>query len=440
MFEQLKSLDDVSRRAFLEYTAKTMLGVSAFGASTLGGGSLLAQQPTPKAKPKSTPNKATADRVIYLFMTGAMSHLETFDCVGNRECEADTKPIKTKSTGMTLSQYLPELAKLSNEFALVRTLHTETGDHEQGKYLMRTSYPTIASIRHPGMGAWSMRLRGVRENRSLPDNVLIGGDNRHPGAGFLEPVYTPIPIGDPNRGLQNTKQPEYLTSGSFKSRLELIDRFDANFRRKFPQKQVEAYTDFYQQATALVQSSDLKAFDLNLEKKEDREKYGMDRFGQGCMLARRLIENDVRFVEVTFGNWDMHVDIYDRIGGLTANLDQAVSTLISDLKSRGLLQRTMVVLVSEFGRTPRINQNAGRDHHPGVFTGLLAGGGIKGGTVWGASDDKGHSPAKDACRIADFNATIGYGLGLPLDEEVYSKSGRPFKAAHDGEPVKKLFG
>ena len=430
MLRDLTKLDDVSRRSFLEYAAASMLGVSAVSGRHLFG-----------AEPKAPAKKvaARADRVIYLFMNGAMSHLDTFDCVGNRECEADTKPIQTKAPGMTLAQWVPELAKVADQFSIVRSLSTETGDHEKGKYLMRTSYPEIASIRHPGIGAWLMRLKGVRSDRSLPDNVMIGADNRHPGAGFLEPVYTPIPIGDPNAGLQNTKQPEYLTGGSFRSRLSLIDTFDNSFRKKFPQKQVEAYTEFYKQATALMQSEDLKAFDLNLEKKEDREKYGMDRFGQGCMLARRLIENDVRFVEVTFGGWDMHVDIYDKIGGPTAVMDRAVSTLLSDLQSRGLLKRTMVVLVSEFGRTPRINQNAGRDHHPGVFSGLLAGGGIKGGTVWGSSDAKGHSPDKNPASVADFNATIAHSLGLPLEEEIFSKSGRPFKVAHDGTPITKLF-
>ncbi len=437
MFDNVKSLDDFSRRSFLEYAAQSMLGVSAL---SFAGGSLLAADDKQPAKKAPAPaSKATADRVIYLFMTGAMSHLDTFDCIGGRENEGETKPIQTKVPGMTLAQWVPNLAKLGDQIALVRSLHTETADHDKGRYLMRTSYAEIASIRHPGMGSWIMRLQGLRPGRSLPDNVVIGGDNRHPGAGFLEPVYTPIPIGDPNAGLQNTKQPEYLTGGSFRNRLDLIDKFDTGFRKKFPQKQVEAYSEFYKQATALMQSNDLKAFDLNQEKKEEREKYGMDRFGQGCMLARRLIENDVKFVEVTFGNWDMHTDIYDKVGDLAGNMDRAVSALLSDLQSRGLLKRTLVVLVSEFGRTPKINQNAGRDHHPGVFTGLLAGGGVKGGMVYGSSDDKGHSPDKDAAGVSDFNATIAHALGLPLEEEVYSKTGRPFKVAHDGAAIKKLF-
>ena len=427
----LPSSHDLSRRSFMEYAA-SLLGVSA-----MSSGSLLAA-PDSKA-PAAAPAKATADHVIYLFMTGAMSHLDTFDVVGGRANEGETKPIQTSASGLTLGNWLPNLAKLGDQLALVRSIHTETADHEQGKYLMRTSYPEIASIRHPAMGSWVMRLQGLRTDRTLPDNVVIGGDNRHPGAGFLDPVYTPIPIGDPNTGLQNIKQPEYLNSGSFRARLDLIDKFDADFRKKYPQKQVEAYSEFYKQATSLMHSEDLKAFDLNQEKKEDREKYGMDRFGQGCMLARRLVEHKVKFVEVTFGNWDMHTDIYDKVGDLAANMDRAVGALIADLQAKDLLKRTMVVVISEFGRTPKINQNSGRDHHPGVFSGLLAGGGIRGGAVWGASDKDGHSPSKDAVTVAGFNATIARGLGLPLNQEIRSRSGRPFKVAHDGTPIEKLF-
>jgi len=436
MSDSLKNLDLASRRLFLERAAKSLLGVSvlpALGSMALGADDK--KKPMPKL-----PGGGTASHVIYLFMTGAMSHLDTFDVRGGRENEGETKAIQTNASGMMLGNWLPELAKQADKLALVRSLHTETADHDAGRYLMRTSYKEIASIRHPGMGSWIMQLQGIRKNRTLPDNVLVGGDNRHPGAGFMDPAYTPIPIGDPNAGLQNTKQPEYLTSGSFQNRLDLVNKFDAGFRKKYPQKQVEAYTEFYRQAKELMGSEDLKAFDLGLEKKEERDKYGMDAFGQGCMLARRLVENDVKFVEVTFGNWDMHTDIYDKVGGNAGRLDHAVATLLSDLKSRGLLQKTLVVITSEFGRTPKINQNSGRDHHPGVFTGVLAGGGIKGGTVYGSSDKQGYSVDTDGVTVADFNATIAHAMGLKLQEEIYAKNGRPFKVAHDGTPVTKLFG
>ena len=329
---------------------------------------------------------------------------------------------------------------IASEMAVIRSLHTETGDHEGGRYFLRTSYKEIASIRHPGMGAWALKILG-KQNRTLPDNVLIGGEARHPGAGFLEPAYTPVPVGDPNAGLQNTITPKYLTEESFEKRMELINKFDSDFRKKYPQKQVDAYNEFYRQANQLVHSEQLKAFDLNQEKPEVRDKYGRDPFGQGCLLARRLVEQNVRYIEISLGGWDMHTDIYqrDKLSGRAGVLDRAASVLIHDLKSKGLLKNTLVVLGTEFGRTPRLNANGGRDHHPGVFSGFFAGGGIQGGQFYGTSDKNGFSAEQDDVTIADFNATIAYALGLPLHEQFFSKSGRPFKVAHDGKPLTKLF-
>jgi hypothetical protein len=290
------------------------------------------------------------------------------------------------------------------------------------------------------MGAWAQKILG-RQNKSLPDNVIVGGESRHPGAGFLEPEFTPVPVGDPNAGLQNTVTPKYLTEASFEKRMDLIDKFDNDFRKKYPQKKVDAYNEFYRQANQLIHSEELKAFDLNLEKPEIRDKYGRDQFGQGCLLARRLVEHNVRYIEIGLGGWDMHTDIYqnDKLPNHAANLDRAASVLISDLKSKGLLKNTLVVLGTEFGRSPHINANGGRDHHPGVFSGFFAGGGIRGGHFYGTSDKDGITPEDDHVTISDFNATIAYAVGLPLKKEFFSKSGRPFKIAHDGEPLKKLF-
>jgi hypothetical protein len=290
------------------------------------------------------------------------------------------------------------------------------------------------------MGAWALKVLG-RQNKTLPDNVLIGSEARHPGAGFLEPAFTPVPVGDPNMGLQNTVTPKYLTEASFEKRMDLIDKFDTDFRKKYPQKQVDAYNEFYRQANQLIHSEELKAFDLNQEKAEARDMYGRDQFGQGCLLARRLVEHGVRYIEIGLGGWDMHNDIYqnDKLPKVGGTLDRAAAVLIRDLKDRGLLNKTMVVLGTEFGRSPHINANSGRDHHPGVYSGFMAGGGIKGGRFYGTSDKDGFSPDSDGVAVADFNATIAHALGLPLKQEFFSKSGRPFKVAHDGEPIMKLF-
>jgi hypothetical protein len=441
-----ESRNFASRRWLLEYAAKSLLGVSILPVGQLRAADHKSakkdgDKPELSSGDRDATGGGTAKHVIYLYMNGAMTHLDTFDLKPGRETQGETKGINTNVPGMKFGEYLPELAKIANELAVIRSLHTETGDHEGGRYLLRTSYKEIASIRHPGMGAWALKILGP-QNKTLPDNVLIGSEARHPGAGFLEPAFTPVPIGDPNSGLQNTVTPKYLTDASFKERLNLIDKFDADFRKKFPQKQVEAYTEFYRQANQLVHSDELKAFDLKQEKPEVRDKYGRDQFGQGCLLARRLVEHNVRYIEIGLGGWDMHTDIYqsEKLPNHAANLDKAASVLIHDLKSRGLLNKTLVVLGTEFGRSPHINANSGRDHHPGVFSGCFAGGGIKGGRFYGSSDKDGFSPDEDGVTISDFNATIAYALGLPLKKEFFAKSGRPFKVAHDGDPLLKLFG
>lgn len=426
MRDIVSKLDGLSRRRLLERTAGAALGVGllphvqrAFGASPQPGG---------KAK-----------RLIYLYMAGGMTHLDTFDVKPGTEDQGQTQAIGTSMPGVQISEYLPKLAGHMGKMAVVRSMNTQTADHEQGAYLMRTSYEMIATERHPSLGPWIQRLKG-RQNKSLPDSVTVGGGAQHPAAGFLDPSYSPLPIGDPNRGLENTTSPAYLTESSFEKRIDLINQFDKKFRAKYPLRNVKSYTDFYDEATTLLSSGELKAFDLSKEKDADRDRYGRDAFGQGCMLARRLVENNVRCVDVSLGGWDMHNTMWDynTLPAKTAVLDKAVSALLEDLSSRGLLEDTLVVLTTEFGRSPTINYNAGRDHHPAAFSAMLAGAGIRGGQVYGKSDKRGHGVEADGVSPADLNATIATALGLPLEEIVMSPTNRPFKVAHDGTPVKKL--
>jgi hypothetical protein len=373
-------------------------------------------------------------------MAGGMTHLDTFDVKpDSKETQGQTSAIGTGVPGVQLSEYLPSLAKRMKDIAVIRSMTTQTADHEQGEYLMRTSYESIATERHPSLGPWMQKLRG-RQNKTLPDTVLIGSPARHPAAGFLDPTYSPLPIGDPLKGLENTAAPSYLTESSFEKRMALINQFDKKFREKYPLKSVKGYSDFYDEATSLLTSGELKAFDLKEEKADVRDRYGNDPFGQGCLLARRLIENNVQCVEVTLGGWDMHNTLWEN-GTLPTRagiMDKAVGALLADLEEKGLLSKTVVVLTTEFGRSPAINYNAGRDHHPAAFSAMVAGAGIKGGQVYGQSDSRGHAVEKDGLSPADLNATVAEALGLPRDEVVHSPTGRPFKVAGDGTPVKKL--
>lgn len=427
MKDSVRMLDSQDRRRFLSSAAFASLGVSLF--PRLDNAVVAAE--------KSSPGKAK--RIIYLFMAGGMSHIDTFDLKPGHENQGSTKGIPTSVTGCQISQHLPVLASQFDKMAVIRSMNTQTGDHEAGEYLMRTSYEAIATERHPSIGPWMQKLLG-RKSKSLPDTVMISPSGQHPGPGFFDPSMSPLPIADPNRGLENTKPPAYLTDKSFDKRIELINRFDSKFQKKYKDHGVKTYTDLYSEATALLASDELVAFDLNKEKNEDRDRYGRDPFGQGCLLARRLIENNVRCVEVTCGGWDMHTAIFNgnTLPARAAMMDKAVGNLIKDLSERGLLQDTLIVLTTEFGRSPEINYNVGRDHHPAVFSSMLAGAGVRGGQFYGASDAAGFGVDKDGVSPADFNATIAKLLGLSLDEIVISPTGRPFKVANEGKPISAI--
>lgn len=425
--ETVRLLDSQDRRRFLSFAASASLGVSLFPG----------MDRAVKAAESSSPGKAK--RIIYLFMAGGMSHIDTFDLKPGHENQGATKGIATSVPGCQVSQHLPILASQFGKMAVIRSMNTQTGDHEAGEYLMRTSYESIATERHPSIGPWMQRLLG-RKSKSLPDTVMISPSGQHPGPGFFDPSLSPLPIADPNRGLENTKAPGYLTDKSFDKRIELINKFDRKFQKKFKDQGVNTYTELYAEATSLLASEELMAFDLNQEKNEDRDRYGRDVFGQGCLLARRLIENNVRCVEVTCGGWDMHTAIFDgnALPSRSSIMDRAVGNLIKDLSERGLLDDTLIVLTTEFGRSPGINYNVGRDHHPAVFSSMLAGAGIKGGQFYGASDAEAFSVASDGVSPADLNATIAATLGLPLEETVISPTGRPFKIANEGKPISAL--
>ncbi len=421
--------DEWTRRRFMEGTAKTFLGVGALGLASRSGAA-------PGAGPAERPG--AAKHVIYLYMNGGMTHLDTFDTKPGHENQGETKTIDTAVDGIQLSAYLPRLARQTDKLAILRSLTSTAGAHDQGNYLMHTSYEQRATIRHPGIGAWALKFKG-RLNPNLPGTVYIGGDSRiNGGGGFFEPEYEPLAISDPKSGLKNSKL-RNMKQEAFDKRLALAREFDAEFHQRYNLKQVRAYTQMYDDAVRIMQSKDLNAFDLAQEDDATRKRYGDNPFGQGCLLARRLVENDVRAVEVGFGGWDMHNNVFVAAPEHCETLDRALSALLDDLESRGKLADTLVVLTTEFGRTPRINQNAGRDHYPKAFSSVLAGGGVKGGIVYGKTDEGGENVIENPVKIPDFNATIAHALGLPLDHVLYSPSKRPFTVAHKGEPVLSIF-
>jgi len=427
MNPSLNSIDELGRREFIANAAKACLGV---GLMPMAGSYIhnSVKALTPGARP------ATARHVIYLNMAGAMSHLDTFGPqVNNPEIMGDVTTIPTSADGVLLSQNLPLTAKHMHNSAIIKTMVTSQGAHEQASYLMHTSYLKRGTIVHPTFGSWVSKLSGPI-NRSIPRNVKIGGGRG--SAGFLEAEHGALPIGNPKEGLANSTMADYLDHEKFGSRISMAEKMNVNFTAQYNQKQVRAYSKLYQDAVKLMNSEDLNAFDITQEPESMHELYGTTNFGQGCLLARRLIENKVRYVEVSRGGWDTHDNNFEAVANNCADIDKALSALLTDLEMRGLLKETLVVLTSEFGRTPKINGRDGRDHWPYCFTAFMAGGGVKGGTTYGEVDKIGRSPiAGKPIKPEDLNASIAYLLGLPLKDVQYSPSGRPFTIAHNGEPL-----
>jgi len=424
---------DSNRRLFLANAAKTLLGVGAAPAFLQGlpGTAKAALGPGLDLPDRVNPAKS----VIYLYMSGGMTHMDTFDPKPGHENQGPVRAIDTSADGVRISEYLPRLARHMDKVALIRSMTSTAGAHAQGNYFMHTSYEMRSTIRHPGIGAWLLKYRG-QLNKNLPGSVCIAGGSRViGGAGFFEGSFEPLAIGDPESGLRNSGMAAGLTKDQFDSRLSLSAELDQEFRGRYDLKKVRAHASMYDDAVRIMGSKDLEVFKLAQESEETRALYGETSFGQGCLLARRLVERDVRAVEVTLGGWDTHNNNFLSAPEKAEILDQGISALLTDLERRGLLEQTLVVVATEFGRTPKVNQNEGRDHYPKAFSCLLAGGGVKGGYVHGKTSAGGEEVEENPVKIPDFNATVAYALGLPLDQVLYSPSKRPFTVASKGTPV-----
>lgn len=426
--------DEVSRRQFLATTAKSCLGVSVL---PMLGNTIATSDTFGAAAPPMRPHAAKS--VIYLNMSGGMSHLDTFDPKpGNKDIQGPTPVIDTSADGIQISGYLPKTASMMHHATVFRGMYTNQGAHEQGQYLIHRSYPMRGTIVHPALGAWVMRLSG-RRNTTIPGFVTIGGSADNATGGFMGAKFGGVPLGNPSEGLKDSKRAHTVSEEEFGKRLSLADKMNTDFHGKYKQKQIKTYDGLYDEAVKLMTSEDLKAFDLSHEKQAVRDMYGFNNFGQGCLLARRLVEHQVRFVEVNLGGWDTHVDNFVSVEARCQNLDMGLAGLLSDLERRGLLDSTLVVLGTEFGRTPTINGNTGRDHFPRAFSCMMAGGGVKGGFVYGKTDRGARTVVENGVRPGEFNATIGHALGLPTDRTVTSPSGRPFTIGDEAKPVKEVF-
>ena len=420
-------ITDLSRRAFVERFVKTFLGVSLLP----GLGALRGAGAPPRARAKS---------VIFLYLRGGLSHIDTFDPKPGRPEMGGVQAIGTSADGVQVSEWFPRMARQMHHVSLVRSMTSTQGIHELGAYSAHTSHFMTPTIRHPSLGSWAAKLIGS-QNRFLPGNVLINGSPQHPGSGYFPAHLAPLPIVDPGAGLQNSALPAAVSEADFNRRAALARAIGSHFVQQTPHRDAAAYLKIQQEAAALMKSEDLKVFDITREDAKTQAAYGAHTFGKGCLLARRLVEAGVRFIEVEDDqNWDTHNDQIKSMRLMTPSVDQTMAALLEDLHQRGLLASTLVVMATEFGRTPQIsNVTAGRGHHPGVFTWWLAGGGAKGGYVHGQSDAVGETVAENPVTMPDLNATVAMALGMDIGHIEHSPSGRPFTVADKGQPVTALF-
>ena len=375
-----------------------------------------AQQASPAAKAKS---------IIVLWMNGGPSHLDTWDPKPGTKNGGPFKAIKTAQKDLMLPEHMPGLAKVADKLAVLRGLATKEGNHQRAQYLMHTGYAPNPTVVHPALGAWVSHELGPTASK-LPAFVSLNGPSA--GGGFLGPQHGPFVI--PQAGALPTDVRAVTDDARFQRRLSLLDALEEDFEKRAG-PQVSERRALYAEATRLMSAPALEAFEIAKEPEAVRKAYGDTPFGKGCLVARRLVEAGVRTVEVVLDGWDTHQNNFERVQKLLGQVDPAMSTLVSDLEARGKLASTLVVWMGDFGRTPRINANDGRDHWPQAQACVLAGAGIKPGT-YGATNAEGEKPVGNGFGVPDVMATIVSLAGLAPSKELVSPVGRPIGVTDSG--------
>ncbi|MCY2973284.1 MAG: DUF1501 domain-containing protein [Planctomycetota bacterium] len=383
---------------------------------------------------------AKAESVIHIYLPGGMAHQESFDPkpYSPIEFRGEMGTIKTK-TGDIFSETLPRLASINDKFTVIRSMTHGEAAHERGTHNMFTGYKPSPALIFPSFGSVVSHEYGSRNN--LPPYVAIPNvANEFGGSGYLSSSYGPFSLGaDPaNTGfkVQDLNLPNGVDMARFDRRRTALEAVNAHFASKQNSDNVTAMDSFYQRAYSLLSSEKAReAFNIEAEEAGLRDKYGRNTAGQRLLMARRLVEAGVRFVSLTYGGWDMHTGITAGFRSAMPSLDQALATLLEDLDSRGLLKSTLVLVSSEFGRTPKINPEAGRDHWPKVFSVMVAGGGVKGGLVYGSSDATASEPDSYPVSPEDLATTMYHLLGIVADKELMAPGDRPVEICDGGKLI-----
>jgi hypothetical protein len=410
----------ISRRSFLH-----SVSAGALAAGTLSFRDLMSLQADELRKQGRS--------MILLWMAGGPIQFETFDPKPGVDNGGPTQAIETSVPGIQIAEGWEQTAKVMDDLCLIRSMTNREGNHQRASYQLHTGYVPSGSVKHPSLAA-NIAKEIADPELPLPAVVSVGPTV---GAGFLGVDYEPFVVGNPGQLPANVANA--VSEPRYHRRLGLLGRLEEDFAQRGGQVVSDNHRRLYGKASQMVLSPDVKAFDIADEPASLRRRYGNSTFGRGCLLARRLVETGVTFVEVRSNGWDTHDNNFERSSNLAGQVDPAMAALISDLKDRGLLERTVVVWMGEFGRTPRINPRTGRDHYPRVFSAALAGGGVRGGQVIGNSSRDGTAIRNDPVSVDDLFCSICHALGVDPRTENISPLGRPMKVVDGGQVVEQLF-
>ena len=422
MNRYFKTPAGMSRRHFLEHLA----GASALALPALNFTNALAAN----AKDMKRRHKSA----IMLYMGGGPSTIDIWDMKPGAPTGGSFKPIATTGD-VQICEHMPLMAKQMKHMSIVRSMSTREADHTRGRYYMHTGYVPNPSIEHPGYGSVvSHELASQVSDLQIPPFVSVGGSSVGPG--FLGMTYAPFVV-DYNGKVRNTDTS--IGQDRLAQRMHMLASIEKGF---IEQSRGEAAIDhgkILDKTVSLFTSQQMDAFKLDKEPKNVRDMYGTGSFANGCLMARRLVEAGVPFVEVDLGGWDMHTGVFTSLERKLAELDKPMSALIEDLNQSGLLKDTVVLWMGEFGRTPRINGTAGRDHWARSWSVVVGGSGIKGGTAVGATNEDGTEVTTDPYKSEDLMASVLKALGISLETTFTSKNNRPMKIANGGRVIKELF-
>ena len=385
-----------------------------------------------------------AKSVIYIFLPGGMAQQESFDPkpYAPLEYRGPMGSIDTKISGVRINELFKKTATVTDKIAIIRSMTHGEAAHERGVHNMHTGYRPSPALTYPSMGSVVSHEFGPRNN--LPPYVVIPNQtNPYQGTGYLSSSFAGFSLGaDPSQKgfkVRDLELPGGVDTNRFAKRRKLLDVVNGHFREKEKSDSLDSLDTFYNRAYSLISSKEARAaFVIEKEDPKIRDKYGRNTAGARMLLARRLVESGVRFVTMTYGGWDHHDSIDRNMKAQVPSFDQAYAALIEDLAQRGLLDSTLVVVSSEFGRTPKINQTSGRDHWPKVFSSLMAGGGIKGGQVYGSSNATASEPEENPLSVQDWATTIYSCLGITADKELMAPGARPIEIVDGGKVVKDL--